>query len=972
MPGAEPRTFGLLLSHYRRAAGLTQEELAERAGMSARGVADLERGVRTRPRVSTVRMLSDGLALKSRDRAIFQRAAERSFIPARDSEDAHPGPTRTVHGSHAGEMAIPVIGRINELRALDQHLSCPGAPVLLLSGVPGIGKTRLLQATREIAGQRKWTVVWGGCQRSSGEEPYAPLVGALSNALHRLPNLEDAVVDCAWIVRLLPELLNVITEPLPSLAAAQERRLVFDAVGRFLRNIGGPSGTVVILDDLQWARGDTFDLLDSLARRDEELRLRIIGAYRNTEVSLDHPLATWRGDFTHAQLGEDITVGPLSSDEAAVLLETSIRGTHRQTREIERQIVERTGGVPFFVLSYTRALHTNEWALVSADEIPSTIVETIRQRIASLPEHGRAVLAAAAIIGRVVPWTLLVDVVDQSVEEINGGLEAVCRAHLMSDDGKRGYRFVHDLIREVVESDLGTVRRTVLHRTVAEELEHRPGRHRHAAELSWHFLQGGDTAKALLYSLQAGDAAYAAFANREAETLYGTAVDLARELEDQGQEATALRKFGLAIRRNGRTDESSNVLLASASIYERLGDLERAMGALTDFEIHTAPALRQQLILRLRQLLDHASTEPSSNQVRAYSALSDLLWMDGKMAGSVQLAERAVAMAESVGDSLASTRALHALSKGLYFTGRYEDAREVTERGISSAEEAGDLQRLAVLLMNWAVFAEDRGEWAAAKPVYERSLHLSRQMGDRFRTAFVLGNLGESSFVRGDWTEAERYWREALTVELGIGTPIHLAEAYLAHLKLLQGDEAAEEVLETLAPEPVDWAHQCLAEWELVTGHPERAQDRLRTALEAGVEGQYQLDWQTSLAKALLGSGDVEEASTLIEAVLANPGARAFRKYTTSALQVLGMVRTAQARWQEAETALQEALELACELRWHRSRVLHELGIMHAAKGEARAARSCLEEALDMFQEVGAKPHAERTKGVLKTISAEL
>jgi tetratricopeptide (TPR) repeat protein/transcriptional regulator with XRE-family HTH domain len=970
MGGAEPRTFGLLLSHYRRAAGLTQEELADRAGMSARGVADLERGVRTRPRVSTVRLLADGLALTSRDRAIFQQAVERSLISVPGLEDAHLHRSRTVHELHGPELTIPMIGRTDELRGLDEHLCGVGPPVLLLSGEPGIGKTRLLQATREIAGQRKWTVVWGGCQRSSGEEPYAPLVGALSNALQRLPSLEDAVVDCDWIVRLLPELLSVISEPLPSLAAAQERRLVFDAVGRFLRNIGGPSGTLVILDDLQWARGDTFDLLDALARRDEELRLRIIGAYRNTEVSLDHPLATWRGDFTHAQLGEDITLGPLSRDEAAALLETSIRGTHSHTSEIERQIVERTGGVPFFVLSYARTLQTNERGQVSADTIPSTIVETIRQRIASLPDQGRAVLAAAAIIGRVVPSTLLVDVVGRSVEEINTGLEAVCRAHLMSDDGKRGYRFVHDLIREVVESDLGPVRRSVLHRTVAEELEHRPGRHRHAAELSWHFLQGGDTAKALLYSLQAGDAAYAAFANREAETLYRTAVELARELEDQAQEAPALRKFGLAIRRNGRTDESSEVLLAAASIYERLEDLEGAMGALTDFEIHTAPALRQQLISRLRQVLDHASTEPSSNQVRAYSSLSDLLWMAGNMAESVRMAERAVAMAESVDDSWARTHALHALSKGLYHTGRQEEATEVTERGISSAEEAGNLDRLAVLLMNWAIFAQERGEWAAAEPVYQRALHLSRQIDDRFRIVVVLGNLGDSWFLRGDWTEAERYWREALTVEQAIGTPIHLAEAFLAHLKLQQGDEAAKEVLETLAREAVDWAHQCLAEWELLTGHPERARDRLRAALEAGVEGQHQVDWHTSLAKALLGSGDVEEASTLIEAVLANPATRAFRQYTTNALQAQGMVRTAQARWEEAESALQEALELACDLRWHRPRVLHELGIMHVAKGEASEARSCFEEALAMFQELGAKPHVERTKRVLTTLSA--
>jgi tetratricopeptide (TPR) repeat protein/transcriptional regulator with XRE-family HTH domain len=972
MAGVEPQTFGLLLSHYRRAAGLTQEELAERAGMSARGVADLERGARTRPRVSTVRLLADGLALTSRDRAIFQHAAERPLIPAPDAEDALLLPSHTVHRPRGREIAIPMIGRIDELRGLDEHLCCVGPPVLLLSGEPGIGKTRLLQETRETAGQRKWTVVWGGCQRSSGEEPYAPLVGALSNALQRLPSLEDAVVDCAWIVRLLPELLSVISEPLPSLAAAQERRLVFDAVGRFLRNIGGPSGTLLILDDLQWARGDTFDLLDALARRHEELELRMIGAYRNTEVSHNHPLATWRGDFTHAQLGADVTLGPLSQVEAAELLATSLRGTRGHTSEVGREIAERTGGVPFFVLSYARTLDSNDGGLVAADAIPSTVVETIRQRVAVLPDQGRAVLAAAAIIGRVVPSSLLIDVVALPEEEISGALEAVCQAQLMADDGKRGYRFVHDLIREVVEDDLGPVRRSLLHRAVAEEQEHRPGRHRHTAELAWHFLQAGDTVRALSYSLQAGDAAYAAFANREAEPHYRTAVELARELEDREQEAGVLRRLGLAIRRQGRTDESSEILLAAASRYEALEDFEGAMGALSDFEIHTALALRQRFVSHLLRVLDHASSEPSSSQVQAYASLSDLLWMTGNMAESVAMAERAVALAESVRDPWARTHALHALSKGLFQTGRQKEAAEVTERGISSAEEAGDLQRLAVLLMNWAVFAHERGDWAAAEPVFHRALQLSRQIDDRFRIVLVLGDLGDFWFLRGDWAKAEGYFREALTVEQTISTPIHIAEVLLAHLNLQQGDEAARGVLERLAREEGHWAHQCLAEWEIITGQPERARDRLRATLANGIEGQHEMDWKVSLAKALLASADLESASTLIEVVLANPASCALRQYAVNALQVLGMVRTAQSRWEEAGAALQEALELACDLRWHRPRVLHELGIMYAAKGEVSEARSCFEEALAMFQELGAKPHVERTKRVLTTLSTGL
>ena len=97
-------TFGSLLRRFRLTAGLTQEELAERAGLSTRGVQDLERGVRLVPRAETVRMLADALELDEVARRTLTAAAHPELAAAPDAACAVPtaAPAHTARRSRAG------------------------------------------------------------------------------------------------------------------------------------------------------------------------------------------------------------------------------------------------------------------------------------------------------------------------------------------------------------------------------------------------------------------------------------------------------------------------------------------------------------------------------------------------------------------------------------------------------------------------------------------------------------------------------------------------------------------------------------------------------------------------------------------------------------------------------------------------------------------------------------------------------
>src|SRR5579871_4078702 len=135
MDAASSESFGRLLKQYRRSAELTQEALAERAGYSAVYLRKLERGERL-PLAFTVEALADALQLAPPER-------DRLLAAARLAPTTRP--TRQPAAALAGDTLSPLVGRIPELRVLQQHLDGDGPPLLLLAGEPGIGKTRLLQ-----------------------------------------------------------------------------------------------------------------------------------------------------------------------------------------------------------------------------------------------------------------------------------------------------------------------------------------------------------------------------------------------------------------------------------------------------------------------------------------------------------------------------------------------------------------------------------------------------------------------------------------------------------------------------------------------------------------------------------------------------------------------------------------------------------------------------------------------------------
>jgi transcriptional regulator with XRE-family HTH domain len=144
MTSAAATSFGALLRRLRLASGLTQEALAERAGLSARGIQDLERGVRESPRAETVRMLADALQVDETTRATLVAASHPDLAaPAAPSAIA-------LHPQKPPFPPTPLVGREREVAAacalLGRQRDAQALRLVTLTGPGGVGKSRLAAA----------------------------------------------------------------------------------------------------------------------------------------------------------------------------------------------------------------------------------------------------------------------------------------------------------------------------------------------------------------------------------------------------------------------------------------------------------------------------------------------------------------------------------------------------------------------------------------------------------------------------------------------------------------------------------------------------------------------------------------------------------------------------------------------------------------------------------------------------------
>src|SRR5215211_4650003 len=230
-----------------------------------------------------------------------------------------------------------------------------------------------------------------------------------------------------------------------------------------------------------------------------------------------------------------------------------------------------------------------------------------------------------------------------SEDELEAALEEALAAGLVYESGD-SYVFSHALTQQALYTESPKRRRRRLHLAAGEALER-------AAELAWHFREGGAPERAFPYTLLAGDHAVSVYAPADAERHYREALRLARALDDQDGEARVLEKLGWLMWITARFESCLDALEQSARLYRDAGDAEgemRAVGLLGMVHFTYAPLEGAQ---RIRALLDRLGPrEPSMPLVSLYSSLSMNLTVAGRYREALEAAQSATEIAQVLGD----------------------------------------------------------------------------------------------------------------------------------------------------------------------------------------------------------------------------------------------------------------------------------------------------------------------------------
>jgi transcriptional regulator with XRE-family HTH domain len=337
--------FGVLLRRIRTSVGLTQEELAERAALSVRGISDLERGVNKKPREDTVQRLVDSLPLSADQRSALEIAARIRTGKSEDLGNRFDLPPAGYLGAPA---AGPLVAREEELEQaqtfLDQAAAGSGA-ILFLTGEPGIRKTRMAQEVAGRAAEAGFIVACGRCYENERSSPYYPLFDVLADIYSATPEVVRNAIKQRWpyLSRLLPDTEHAASNG--ALSGLEDEQSLFRATTSFLRTLSEFNPIAILIDDLQWSDESNLKLLLHAARHLRGAPVAIIGTYRDVDVGRLHPLAIALTELQREKLLNQFVLGRLSEPGTRALLERSLHPLSLMPR-LAARVHHRTTAIP--------------------------------------------------------------------------------------------------------------------------------------------------------------------------------------------------------------------------------------------------------------------------------------------------------------------------------------------------------------------------------------------------------------------------------------------------------------------------------------------------------------------------------------------------------------------------------------------------------------------------------------------------
>lgn len=645
----------------------------------------------------------------------------------------------------------PLIGRLVEMRCLERAKAVAVAErvqAVMISGEPGIGKTRLADDFLKRAECVGHAVVRSRCHSGQGQVAYAPVAEWLRSETLRAGWTRLTLSQRRELARIVPEIAESYTasDPLHNEAERWQKSAFHNALLAAFMECSRP--LFLFLDDLQWCDAESLQWLQLLINS-SGAGLLLVATVRAEETGRDHPFRSFALSMRQSGVMVEVPLQALDVTDTVTL-------AHREsaeplTPEKLHEIYESTKGNPLFVVESVRA------GLQSP-----RIQAVISARLARLSPAAHELAGVASIIGGPFSIELLERASDNEERSLTHALEELWQSRILEVRDRTEYNFTHERIRDVARMELSPVRLRYLHRRVARALTEPYGTdlHEWKGQIAFHYEQAGMVEQAVRHLCSAADFARHRFSYTESAKLLRQASTLLGQLPESVTslqlELEVRRLLGAAL----VTTEGYSAPEVGAT-YQRALDLSRRFE-----EANVFPILSGSWVFHVV----HGEVETSRQEAMQFlQAAEKTSSSELKLAGSFLL-----------GSSLSHLGQFQQAFKHLKLALKLHQRSSASVLEVFGAPDVRAFCRAYLSHVAWhrAPNAEDE----SATLFITEALHMAEAMGNPFIQAIALNYCAMLHVLRGDGPRALSVGRQA--VEL---CDRHSFAYYLAMANVLTG-----------------------------------------------------------------------------------------------------------------------------------------------------------------------------------------
>jgi tetratricopeptide (TPR) repeat protein len=865
----------------------------------------------------------------------------------------------------AARTDAELVGRESELARLeaawDQALE-GRVGIALVSGEPGIGKTRLVSEFARARHADGAVVLAGRCDEELGVpfEPFAEALGhlAATSPAHELRNQLGA--SAALLARIVPNVSEQLPdiEEVPRPDPEVERAEFVDAVIRWLAGVGVSTPVVLILDDLHWADSPSLSLLRALARDRRSARILVLATYREIELSRTHPLADVLADLRREPTVTRCALGGLHEAEVDTLLRVVGDDQLPADEQLAGALADATDGNPFFLLEMIRHLNENAWSVRTkpvpgADQaaarfsLPEGVREVIGKRLSRLSEAANELLQVAAVIGRSFDLALLAEVTDQDDVIVLPLLAEAIRARLVAEVSGviDRFEFTHALIQETLRTEVPTSLRVRLHRRIAQGIERLAGSRldERLGALAFHYGEAASSGcldEAVTYARRAAQHATQSLAFEDAVVYLERALAIAplREDPDAVEQATlqlALAHAYFSLRDEERSREAAQASVGAARAAGGVASADLAQAAILLWLLRTFSGSLDAAIGELplvREALEVIPDEFVATRIELLDVLAfaSTVESDASRKTHVGYAAESLALARMTGDSRLLADSLCVRASLLHGPDTIAEFRETV-----AELSALDISDYRGPVLGWggsfalrARSALRDGDIAAFRTIIEETRAAARRSANPEIGYYPLAWEALGYRLEGRWSESEARSIDAVNALAGFDQTFALQNHFiqLVPIKSAQGrlDELEPLLAAYVEDNPSIVAYRCgLANLHARLGRTAEATANVARIVDEDLDTiardtDLWLVALSQVADACAIAADVPRAEVLYERMVNVTNINvvvSFSGCDGSFDRVLGRLAGLLGRWDDAEThfatgrALEQRLE---------------------------------------------------------------